>query len=393
MSVEKDKKAPKIWINAGEVSGDIHGGALLTALLKKNNKIQAVGMGGTELEKAGMKNLFRVEELSVMGFVEIFAKLPKIYSLLKNIKKALEVEKPDLLICIDAPSFNFRVIKIAKRLNIPVVYYISPKIWAWGAKRALFLKQNVRRILSILPFEPEFYKRFDMEIDYIGNPLVELVNFKELKDIPTLKKRIGLLPGSREKEINTLMPRFAAAAEILYKQDTKLNFHCVVAPGINPNKIQELWNKNGGLNITLTLHDSNLRYEFIRSCEFIIAASGTATLETALLQVPTIVTYVVSPLTYFLGKRFVKINYVSLPNLILNEEVFPELLQEKCLPENLAKVASVWLEDKENFQTQDSYKILTPTEVKKKLQNLALLLGDENALERAAQIIATELKL
>ncbi len=405
--------APKIWINAGEISGDMHGAALLQALKKRLPGVRCVGMGGPALEAQGMKTLFRVEELSVMGFIEVFSKLPKVFSLLRGIKAALAVEKPDLLICIDAASFNFRVIKAARKLGIPVLYHISPKIWAWGSGRGHFIKNNVRRLISILPFEPDFYKRFDMQVDYVGNPLVDLVNLPALEHIQSVPGRIGLLPGSRRKEITGLMPRFAGAAKIMRdslrasmnhsatesgNNDTpELEFHCVAAPGVNPELLRQLWDDHGGQGIPLYLHSPEKRYELMRSCQMIIAASGTATLECALVGVPTIITYVVSALTFFLGKTFVQVKYAGLPNLILDRELFPELLQEDCLPEPLAEAALRWI-DPGRQQAMHEGKLpgiwkgsAGPGEFRSVLEGLKELhgrMGEPGAVNRAAAVVA-----
>lgn len=414
--------SPKIWINAGEISGDMHGAALLKALKKRLPDMRCIGMGGPALEAEGMKTIFRVEELSVMGFIEVFSKLPKVFSLLRGIKAALAHEKPDLLICIDAASFNFRVIKAARKLGIPVLYHISPKIWAWGSGRGHFIKKNVHRLISILPFEPEFYQRFGMQVDYVGNPLVDLVNLPALEHIKSVPGRIGLLPGSRRKEITSLMPRFAGAAKIMRDalrvsqgqttndpaQDQnssresaaaampELEFHCVAAPSVNPEQLRQLWEDNGGSGIPLHLHGPEKRYELMRSCQMIIAASGTATLECALVGVPTLITYVVSSLTFFLGKTFVQVKYAGLPNLILDRELFPELLQEDCLPEPLAEAALRWI-DPARQQAMREGKLpgiwkgsSGPREFKSVLGGLDELhgrMGAHGAVDRAAAVV------
>lgn len=370
---EPNKKGPVLWINAGELSGDIHGAALLEALRKENPHVQCYGMGGAYLRGAGQKASLRVEDLSVMGGTEVLAYLPRIIKMLRQIKREMtamvggvngvgenknedskavtgqaegigqnanSVIGLDAVIVIDAPDFNFRVIKIARKLNIPVYYYISPKIWAWRTSRVHFIKKHVKRVLSILPFEVNFYRQHGMEIDYIGNPLVDLIKPCDLDHIEAIPNRIGILPGSRRKELQSLLPRFAKAATLLLKTHPKLTFHCVRAPSMTKEQISSLWPDS----IPLEIIEPDNRYAFLRTCTMLMASSGTATLETALLGIPTLVTYTMSPLSGWLAKRLIKVKYAALPNLILEREIFPELLQDKATAELLAAKAAMWLD-------------------------------------------------
>ena len=190
-----------IWINAGELSGDMQAAALLTALREREPELAAIGMGGPNLARAGQKNLFRVESLSVMGIMEVLTALPRALHMLSRIKKEMARLRPDAVVLVDAPEFNFRVAKIAHGLGIPVYYFIPPKIWAWRTGRVRFLQRYVKRLFCILPFEPAFYAKHGVQVDYIGNPLVDMVNWPELKKIEPIKGRIGLMPGSRRKEV------------------------------------------------------------------------------------------------------------------------------------------------------------------------------------------------
>ena len=185
-----------IWINAGELSGDMQAAALLTALREREPELAAIGMGGPNLARAGQKNLFRVESLSVMGIMEVLTALPRALHMLSRIKKEMARLRPDAVVLVDAPEFNFRVAKIAHGLGIPVYYFIPPKIWAWRTGRVRFLQRYVKRLFCILPFEPAFYAKHGVQVDYIGNPLVDMVNWPELKKSKEpIKGRIGLMPG------------------------------------------------------------------------------------------------------------------------------------------------------------------------------------------------------
>ncbi|MDL2271865.1 lipid-A-disaccharide synthase [Desulfovibrio sp. OttesenSCG-928-I05] len=337
--------APLLWISAGELSGDMHAAKLASAILKQNPDVRFAGIGGPHLRNMNsFTSYFKVEELSVMGIGEVLMQLPGILKLLGRVREKLAELRPAALIVVDAPSFNFRVIKMARELDIPVYYYISPKIWAWKQKRALFLKKNVRRLISILPFEQDFYKRFDMEISYVGNPLVDMIDWPRMEGISPTPGRIGILPGSRKKEISSLMPEFGKAAALMLRERPDLKFTCAVAPGVDKDWLRSFWPGEGDAGgAPLELIPPDDRYAFMRGCEMLMAASGTVTLEAALLGTPTIVAYKVSPLTWFIGKRLIRVPYLSLSNLILGRELFPELLQEESSGENLAARALAWL--------------------------------------------------
>lgn len=369
-----------IWVSAGELSGDMHGASLIKALFEQNPSLSFIGMGGPHMvEDTRFTSLFHIDELSVMGVTEVVRHLPRIVRLLGRIKKALAEKKPRAIIVVDAPSFHFRVIKAARESGIPVYYYISPKAWAWHAKRALFIKKNVRRLISILPFEVEFYKRFGMEIDYVGNPLVDMVDFGSIKDIAPVPGRIGLLPGSRGKELSSLMPEFGKAARILLQKLPHLRFHMVRAPGIKEETLRALWPRD----VPVSIDPPANRHAFMRSAEMLIAASGTVTLEAALAGVPTIVTYKVSPVTFALVKSVIKIPYISLSNLILGRDVFPELLQKDSDGENIAKRALEWLAPKDGANPLET--------IRHDLVALQSALGEKGAVDRAAKIILDDL--
>ncbi|MFI3271414.1 MAG: lipid-A-disaccharide synthase [Pseudomonadota bacterium] len=352
-----NKKGPLLWMNAGELSGDIHGAALLEALRRQNPDVECIGMGGAYMRAAGQRASLRVEDLSVMGGTEVLAYLPRIIKMLRQIKRELtasvqgkaakqNLHGVDAVVVIDAPDFNFRVIKMARKLNIPVYYYISPKIWAWRTGRVHFIKKHVKRVFSILPFEVDFYRQHGMEVDYVGNPLVDLVKPCDLDHIEPIPNRIGILPGSRRKELQSLLPRFGEAAQLLRKNHPNLTFHCVRAPSMTSEQITDLWPND----VPLEIVEPEGRYAFLRTCTMVMASSGTATLETALLRIPTLVAYTMSPLSGWLAKRLIKVKYAALPNLILEREVFPELLQDKATAQLLAAKAALWLSTPQALQ-------------------------------------------
>lgn len=364
-----------IWINAGELSGDMHGALLLEAMRQRSPQLQFTGMGGVNLREAGLDGRFRVEDLSVMGITEVLGHMPKILRMLKDIKTAMARIRPKAVIVIDAPDFHFRVIRSARELGIPVFYYISPKVWAWRPSRAKFIKDNVLKLISILPFEKDFYRRFGLEIDYVGNPLVDIVDYPSLEDIPVDKGLIGFLPGSRKKEIKSLLPAFGGAARILRQRVPHLTFACVRAPGLEESFVRSFWPED--VPVEFIIPDN--RWRFMRRCEMLVAASGTVTLESALTGTPTLVTYKVSSLSFAVGKALVKVPYISLPNLILGKEVFPELLQEKCDAVPLADAALRWLLPKRGSNPL--------MQIRTDLDELRTQLGPPGAAGRAADII------
>lgn len=367
-----DSPSPLIWINAGETSGDVHGALLAQEILRRRPQTRLAGMAGPAMRAAGVEPAARTEELSVMGFTEVLAKAATVLRLLRRIRADLAAAKPDVVVLIDAPAFNFRVARMANTLGIPVVYYISPKLWAWRPGRAQFIKKYVDRMVCIFPFEPAFYARFGVRADYVGHPLLGDLTRPELDAIVPDERLVGVLPGSRRSEIHSLTPVFGRAAEILYDYDDTLRFAAVAAPGVAEATLRGLWPRH----VPLTVLDAAGRYAHMRACNFLLAASGTVSMESALLGVPTIVAYKLAPLTYFLARRFVKVRYASLPNLILDQPVFPEYLQHQATPGNLAAHARDWLD--------------TPARlagIRKTLAPLRKILGPPGAAGRAAEIV------
>ena len=367
-----------LWINAGEISGDLQGGALLSALrdITPEGDLRVVGMGGDNLARAGQENLLRVEELSVMGIVEVITSLPRIFGLLRRIRREMARVRPDAVLLIDAPEFNFRVAKIAHALGIPVYYFIPPKVWAWRTGRVKFLKRHVRRIFSILPFEVDFYRAHGMDVTYVGNPLVDLVDYEGIRDVAPVPHRIGLMPGSRRKEVDSLMPAFAGAADLLVKTFPDLEFHCVRASNFSDEYLRSLWN----VDAPLVMHDGSDRYRLMRTFQCIMAASGTATLETGLAGVPTLVAYKVSPLSYQIALRVIKVKWISLTNLIMNRTVFPEHIEKKADPAPMARRVEDWLTHPQKLE-----------EIIRDLDELRERCGSRGSALRAAEALAGEL--
>jgi len=317
-----------IWFSVGEASGDLHGAELIKALKETHPDAEFTGMGGPAMEAEGLDALYDMKLISLVGITEILGGLPRILKLLSQIKRTLAEVRPRAIILVDCPEFNFRIAKIAKKLGIPVYYYISPQIWAWRSGRVHFLREHVRRVICILPFEKAFYEKFGVEVDYVGHPLMDVLPFENLDKIEVDDNRIGILPGSRSKEISTLLPIFGETARKLAKDHPDLRYVMVCAPGRNKEDLMALWPDD----IPVECVEPDNRYETFRSCRFIMAASGTVTLETALIGTPVMVAYQVSFISMLVAKMLVNVDFISLPNLIMGKEVTLSSFRSKHRP-------------------------------------------------------------
>lgn len=364
--------SPLIWINSGEPSGDMHGALLVNALRTLNPEVRITGMGGSLSIAAGQDHVAHIKDLSVMGFTEVLGQLPKIIGLLRRIKQAMRAARPDVVVLIDAPDFNFRVAAIANDLGIPVVYYISPKLWAWRKGRARFIKRRVKRMLCILPFEVDFYSRYGVHAEYVGNPLLDAIDWPRVAHLTPDATQIGILPGSRPKELRSLLPAFAETARLLHAKRPELHFTLGRAPGVEEQALRAAWPQH----VPLRIVPPEERHGMMRTSALCIAASGTVTLETALLQTPTIVAYKLSNLTFALARRVVRVPFISLPNLIMGRGIFPEHLQEDADAPVLAQRALSWLEQPAQLR-----------EIRNSLLELRAMMGEAGAPARAARAV------
>ena len=325
----------KIMIVTGEASGDIHGSNLVHALQQKSEGLDFYGMGGPELSSVGVDILFDADRVSVVGIFEVFSHLGDIYKAQKTLRKKLVSDPPDLLVLIDLPDFNLLLAKKAKKLGIPVFYYICPQVWAWRSGRIKTLEKRADRFGVILPFEEKYFKDRGLNATYVGHPLLDSVRRTKTREqflgehnIDPETKVIGLLPGSRKREVSSLLPIFLEAAEKLERAvNDKLVFVIPKASAIDITVFKEAGlERNQNIDIRIIEGD---RYNLMAACNCVVAASGTVTLELALLKTPMVVAYKLSPLTYSLAKRLIKLDCFSLVNLIADYEVVPELLQEE----------------------------------------------------------------
>jgi lipid-A-disaccharide synthase len=328
-------------IVAGEASGDLHGAELARELLALDRSLSLSGIGGGGMAAAGVNLYCDISKLAVMGLIEVVSRLQDIRAAMKILEKQFQTNRPDLLVLIDYPGFNLELARRAKKYNIQILYYISPKIWAWREGRIKSIKKYVDRMAVILPFEKKFYQNHGFEVDFVGNPLLDKVQttlgpneFKSRYEIDSDATVIGIMPGSRKQEIAKLLPVFMQTASLLSRKSEKYVFLLPLAETLTEDDLKEHGLKNNGLDIRIIKEN---RYETMAACDVAIAASGTLTMELAILKVPMVVCYRVSSLTYFLAKPFVKFEYASLVNLVAGKEVVPELLQFRATPENILR--------------------------------------------------------
>ena len=369
-------------IIAGEASGDMHGAKLAASLKSRFGNVFLFGVGSEAMHAAGVRLIVDAKELAVVGITEVVSKLSTIYRALGAVKKALRKLRPDLLILIDFPDFNFRVAAMAKQLNIPVLYYISPQIWAWRQSRVHTIKRLVDHMAVILPFEAAFYRKHRVPVTFVGHPLLDRIPpapKNALEGPAPGEPVIGLLPGSREKEVATLLPAMLGAARLMKRQMPSARFLVSCARSVETDLLESIVGQYAG-SVEIQIVKGKVATVFEQS-RLLIAASGTVTLEAALHQLPTIIVYKVSPLSYWLGKRLIKVDYIGIANLIAQKELLPELIQENATPTIIAETAYGLLNDPERFNR-----------IKAELAGIRDLLGGAGASDRVAAIAMNLIK-
>lgn len=333
----------KIFLSAGEASGDLHGSYLVRAIKAKSPQTHITCLGGPMLQRSGAELLLDNRELSVVGLFEVFRHSKVIFQAYQKIKAHLTRERPQVTVLIDFPDFNFLVARLARNVGSRVFYYITPQVWAWRSTRVRTLKRLADDAAVILPFESKFFSRYGMEVDFVGHPLLDVLEeaggSKAAGEGQYLrgdsKFLLGLLPGSRNSEIRSLLPILLDAAKIIQKDFPSVAFLLPLAPAVNPGQIE---NQIASYDLPVRIVQGDT-YGVIRACDLILTASGTVTLESAILGTPMIIIYRVSNLTYYAGRNLIQVNFVGLPNLIAGRSIVPELLQKDARPEAIAAEA------------------------------------------------------
>lgn len=326
---------------AGETSGDILGTGLICALRKLHPNIQFIGIAGPKMQAEGCQAWYEMDELSVMGIVEVLGRLRRILSIRQDITKRLIALKPDVFIGIDAPDFNLSLEGRLKQAGIKTIHYVSPSVWAWKQKRVFKIKRNTNLILVFLPFEKAFYDKFDVPCRFIGHKMADDIPLipdqfamRQQLGIPLNSRCLALLPGSRHAEVSLLSAPFLQAAQLLEQRFPDLH---IVVPLANAKRRQEFEQIKAQIapNLKVQLFDGQAREAMIASNAAILA-SGTVALECMLAKCPMVVGYKMKAFTFWLAKKLIKTPYVSLPNILAGKAIVPELLQHDCTPENIA---------------------------------------------------------
>lgn len=363
----------KYYIIAGEASGDLHASNLMKAIKQKDQNADFRFWGGDLMQKQGGTLVKHYRDLAFMGFLEVVQNLKTILNNIKICKKDIQEYKPDMLILVDYPGFNLRIAKFAKELGIKVIYYISPQLWAWKEGRVETIKKYVDEMMVILPFEKDFYKKHQVEAHFVGHPLLDAIEGLQPVDIQKFKSEnnlnekeiIALLPGSRKQEVTKMLELMLSVRSYF----TDYQFVIAGAPSLEKDFYEQF--------VDADVHFvSNKTYDLLRSSKAALVTSGTATLETALLNIPEVVCYRGSRISYEIGKRLIKnIKYISLVNLIMDKEVVTELIQNELTKDNLVKELNKILNTEKRTQVLNDYEILRSK------------LGGSGASNNAAEII------
>ncbi|MBN2809753.1 MAG: lipid-A-disaccharide synthase [Deltaproteobacteria bacterium] len=372
------KEFPHLSIIAGEDSGDFHGANLAAALRRQLPQIRLSGIGGQKMGEQGVELIFPSARLAVVGITEVLKRLPDIFSGCRALRRHLRESRPDLLVLIDFPDFNLHLVApYARKLKIPIVYYISPQVWAWRQGRVAAINRLVEKILVILPFEKEFYHRRGVAVEYVGHPLLD--EFENFRSLPHRHRSlIALIPGSRSSEVKRLLPLMLTAARLYSRRQPEARFIIPVAPSLSLDFIRQMIPTS--LREKIILLRQPLSQALVK-VSFALVTSGTATLETALAEVPMVVVYKVNLFSYWLGKKLISVPHISLVNLVAEKEIVPELIQNDVLPEQITKQMRRLMD---NHETYDK--------ICRELKELKKKLGKAGASERAAQAILAILK-
>jgi lipid-A-disaccharide synthase len=338
-----------LLIVAGEVSGDLHAGNMLAELSTRRPGLEAFGVGGERLAANGLECIATTDELAHMGLMEVLRELPRIRGIMNALVKEAERRRPGLAVLVDSPDFNLRLAAKLRRRGVPVVLYVSPQLWAWRRGRVRVVRRLAREVLCLLPFEVPFYSRHGVRARYVGHPLVDDVAREGLPDpsIDPLEGKIALLPGSRAMEVRHLLPTMLGALDVL-GDGSFSDAVLVEAPGVG-EAINEVLLEHGGRERIRRVAGSDRRRE-LASSALAWTASGTATLECALLDVPMVVGYRLQPISYAAAKLLVRVPHVALVNLIAEERAVPELIQNAWSPHELAETANRLLSDGRSVQ-------------------------------------------
>ncbi len=373
-----------IMLIAGEASSDFHGACLAREIFASSQDIRITGMGGQAMAEAGVEVVFGFSDLSAIGIVEVLGKISAGFKRLGQVVAFLKEEKPDVLVVIDFPEFNIRLGKIASDMGIPSIYYFPPTVWAWRKKRANTIARYFKKVICVFPFEAEVFRDAGAEVAFFGHPLLDVVKpdrqeemiYHDLSLDPS-RRVLGILPGSRKGEIQRLLPVMLEATGKILEKFPDIQPVIVLAPTIEDEDILP-YLKSVSFKPTLV---RDCTYDVLSICRLVLIASGTATLEAAILSVPMVILYKLNWLTYLLGRFLIRIPFIGLPNIIAGKEVVPELVQTEANVRNVVEKASMLLEN-------DHIRI----GVQKKLAEVREKLGEYGATKKVAGLIIDMIK-
>lgn len=367
----------EVMLVVGEASGDVHGAQFIQALLAREPGLKAYGVAGEMLRQTRFEVLLGVSGLAGMGLVELAGNTGNLWRAYRLLRRTLRERKPDLLVLIDFPEFNLRLAKLAKDLGIPVLYYVSPQIWAWRRGRVRQIARVVDQMAVVFPFEVSFYEQYGVKVRFVGHPLLNAVRVVHGREVvlPKLgldpaKPTVALLPGSRRREVEFHLPVMLEAAARL-RSERDVQFICVKASTVDAQDVACMLKKSP---FCMPVVEAD-RYDALNAADLVWTASGTATLETALLLKPMIIVYRLSWLTYFFARLLVKVDHIGMVNLIANERIVPELVQDDLKAERIIEESRVLLDDK-NVRVS----------IVEKLAGLRERLGSPGAADRVAEM-------
>ena len=374
-------------VSAGEASGDLHASHALQALSRTDTSYSCFGMGSEKLEAAGAELLVDFGDLAVIGFVDVLVNYPRFLARLKLLRQAMHRRKPDLLLLVDFPDFNFKLAKTAKQLGIPVLYYISPKFWAWRPSRLHRLGELVSHMAVIFPFEVPYFERENIPVTYVGNPLVDSAvssftteQARQHLGLDPVALTVGLLPGSRQGELKRLLPLLLESAHALQQQYSAIQFVLPKAASLTTQAVDEILAEQPADKHVLPLVTDGDACNVMRACDVTICASGTATLENAMIGTPTVLVYKINALNYAIMSRLIRIADIGLVNIVAGKRIVPELVQHDARPERIVAEVAALL----NSPEQASAMRADLTRVREKM-------GSPGASDRLAALIESML--
>jgi len=372
------QRIPKILVSCGEPSGDLYGAELVRCLQERLPDLQGFGLGGDRLEAQGVRLLAHVRDLAVVGLLEVLSHLRDLRAIFRRVLAQVDRERPDVAVLVDYPDFNLRLARALRRRGVPVVYYVSPQVWAWRRGRVRAIRESVAQMIVIFPFEEPLYREAGVPVTFVGHPLVDLAQpardraaFLSSQGLDATRPVLAVLPGSRRQEVAHNLPPIAGALRLLRQRRGDLQIALAVAPSLDPGLFDE---ELAGLPVARVAGHT---HAILGAASAGIVASGTATVEAALMDLPMVVVYRVSRLTYALGRPFVKVPHYAMANLLAGREVVKELIQGDFQPEAVTTEVLALLEDPGRREP-----------VRRGLAEIRARLGPPGASTRAAAVVA-----